>query len=237
VLSQVILKKLTGDFRTSESNVLREYLQHLLLSYLYQHDKSSELAFKGGTAFRILFGSPRFSEDLDFSCNLGSYPIKILLNETLPCLEREGIAWSAVESKTTSGGYFARYHLNLHGQTIPIEFNISLRDKIIAEPILVASPFIPAYQCMTLPLERLVWEKIDALLRRKKPRDFFDLYFLLRERRGIEEIVRHKKKLLSLTELLDVRHLKEELRLFLPTTQHALLNHFQNILLSELRRL
>lgn len=216
---------------------MREYLQHLLLFHLYQNEKSRALAFKGGTAFRILFGSPRFSEDLDFSSSLSGYHIRQLLERVLPRITQEGMAISADESKTTIGGYFARYSFGLYGHTLPIEFNISLRDKIDPEPILVTSPFIPAYQCMTLPVERLVWEKIDALIRRKKPRDFFDLYFLLRERRGIDEIVRHKRKLLPLVESLDQRHVKEELRLFLPATQHTLLKDFPALLSNELRRL
>ena len=39
----------------------------IFLSYLYQEPGSEKLLFKGGTALRIVFKSPRFSEDLDFS--------------------------------------------------------------------------------------------------------------------------------------------------------------------------
>lgn len=237
MLSQTSLKKIATEFRTSDQNVMREYLQHLLLSNLYQHKKSGALAFKGGTAFRILYGSPRFSEDLDFSSTMTGFHVQHLLEETLPLVTQEGISWSTDEAKPTTGGYFARYRFGLHDHTLPIEFNISLRDDIAPEPVLVTSPFIPAYQCLTLPVERLVWEKIDALIRRKKPRDFFDLYFLLRERRGIGEIVKHKNKLMPLVKSLDQRQVKDELRLFLPTTQHTLLKDFPALLLNELTRL
>lgn len=237
MLSRAILDKLIADFRTSEQNVLREYLQHLLLSYLYQQEKSDGLAFKGGTALRILYGSPRFSENLDFSSSLTEYHIKKLLFQTLSCIQKENVPLSTDESKATSGGYFARYVFELYDHKVPIEFNISLRDKVIPEPTLVTSPFVSAYQCLTLPVNRLVWEKTDALLRRKKPRDYFDLYFLLRERRGIDEIVKLKKKLLSLVKSLDPRFIKDELRLFLPVTQHGLLKDFPALLFSELSRL
>lgn len=237
MLSLTSLRKIAAEFRTSDQNVMREYLQHLLLFNLYQQEKSDALAFKGGTAFRILFGSPRFSEYLDFSSRLTRYHIQQILKQTLAMVAQEGIPWTAEESKTTTGGYFAKYRFGLHGHDLWIEFNISLRDKISPEPVLVTSPFIPAYQCMTLPVERLVWEKIDALIRRKKPRDFFDLYFLLRERRGIGEIVKQKKKLLPLVGSLDQRQVKEELRLFLPATQHAILKDFPTLLSNELKRL
>lgn len=53
--------------QTDVENAVREYYQHLFLSFLYQHPGSENLLFKGGTALRIIFQSPRFSEDLDFT--------------------------------------------------------------------------------------------------------------------------------------------------------------------------
>ena len=48
-------------------NIVREYFQHVFLSELYKLPEAKRLLFKGGTALRIVYGSPRFSEDLDFS--------------------------------------------------------------------------------------------------------------------------------------------------------------------------
>lgn len=45
----------------------REYFQHLFLSYFYRQEQTDKMYFKGGTALRFLYKSPRFSEDLDFS--------------------------------------------------------------------------------------------------------------------------------------------------------------------------
>jgi predicted nucleotidyltransferase component of viral defense system len=48
-------------------HVVREYVQHYILYLLFRTRHYRELAFTGGTALRVLFGLPRFSEDLDFS--------------------------------------------------------------------------------------------------------------------------------------------------------------------------
>ena len=48
-------------------NMLREYLQALVLRSLHESEAFQCLAFVGGTALRFLYGLPRFSEDLDFS--------------------------------------------------------------------------------------------------------------------------------------------------------------------------
>ena len=61
------LKQFSNRNQTTLDNVVREYFQHLFLSFLYQEKKSECLLFKGGTALRLIWQSPRFSEDLDFT--------------------------------------------------------------------------------------------------------------------------------------------------------------------------
>jgi len=48
-------------------SVVREYLQARILQSLQDHGAFMNWAFVGGTALRLLFGLPRYSEDLDFS--------------------------------------------------------------------------------------------------------------------------------------------------------------------------
>ncbi|MBI2892866.1 MAG: nucleotidyl transferase AbiEii/AbiGii toxin family protein [Deltaproteobacteria bacterium] len=48
-------------------NLAREYLQARILAALQRAGAMVPLAFQGGTALRFLFGTRRFSEDLDFS--------------------------------------------------------------------------------------------------------------------------------------------------------------------------
>ena len=68
MIAKESIKKLSLLLRTAEfPNVVREYFQHLFLSYLYSLEGSEKMLFKGGTALRIIYGSMRFSEDLDFS--------------------------------------------------------------------------------------------------------------------------------------------------------------------------
>lgn len=234
MLSRKTFEEFATKFHTSELNVMREYLQNLLLSYLYQHPRSNQLAFKGGTALRLLFGSPRFSEDLDFNCGLTGYHVKTILDETHQLIKKEAIPYISLENKTTSGGYFAIDRFELHGQQINIEWNLSLRKPVLTEPLMVITPLIPHYQCMVLPLQALVQEKMEALLRRKKPRDFFDLYFFLRSRRGLESILPLKKMLLQEVRMLESGAIKRELKHLLPGNLHSLLKNFPSLVEKEL---
>lgn len=84
----MITKKQAEDlakyYQIDEFTIVREYLQILFLSYLYKEKQADKIYFKGGTAIRLLFGSSRFSEDLDFSTPLTTTVIK----KTIKIVER-----------------------------------------------------------------------------------------------------------------------------------------------------
>ena len=87
MLSRENLKEFTDKYQTIEKNVAREYVQHLFLSLLYKIPSSEKLLFKGGTAMRIIYQSPRFSEDLDFT-GQNIFQYKIIPSSSRACLVR-----------------------------------------------------------------------------------------------------------------------------------------------------
>src|SRR3990167_4279230 len=108
------LESYTNKIQTNPLNVIREYCQHLFLSYLYQVKGSERLLFKGGTALRIIFHSPRFSEDLDFTgFNITQNEIEIIFTDTLAELEKIGLPISLNTSKETTGGYIGNASLTI----------------------------------------------------------------------------------------------------------------------------
>ena len=100
------LKEFTKKYQTNEHNVVREYMKHLCLSNLYRFKEAKDLLFKGGTALRLIYHSPRFSEDLDFTGRFYHYQDveKIFIN-TLIEVERTGVTIELKEAKSTTGGY------------------------------------------------------------------------------------------------------------------------------------
>jgi len=54
------------NLRIYKKNLLREYLQYVILDIIYSSEYGSRLVFMGGTALHIIHGNRRFSEDLDF---------------------------------------------------------------------------------------------------------------------------------------------------------------------------
>ncbi|MBU4348981.1 nucleotidyl transferase AbiEii/AbiGii toxin family protein, partial [bacterium] len=54
------------NLRIFKRNLLREYLQYVILDIIYSSVYGSRLIFMGGTAIHMIHGVRRFSEDLDF---------------------------------------------------------------------------------------------------------------------------------------------------------------------------
>lgn len=227
------LNKLAVRYQTVKLNVVREYYQHLFLSYFYRQKGAGRVYFKGGTALRIIYGSPRFSEDLDFSAGFKEIAkLEKMIVGALGEIEREGVEVELEEAKKTSGGYLAIVRFD----KTEIQLQISLRAKEEeGEVVTVVSDFVPPYTIVSLKQEQLVEEKVRALLSRKKPRDFYDLYYILRA--GLIS-VEQKKLLGSVAELLRSTEINFEMELkqFLPKSHWAVISDFKQVLEKEIER-
>lgn len=182
MLSIENLEEFTSRYQTDRENVVREYCQHLFLSYLYQLPGSERLLFKGGTALRIVFRSPRFSEDLDFTgINITQYEVEALFTDTLSNIEKTTIPVEIQEGKPTTGGYLGIATFHVYAMRINIQIEVSLRrGKAFTGALsIIQSEYLPQYSIVHLPIEDIIHGKLAALIARHKPRDFYDYFFLL----------------------------------------------------------
>lgn len=236
MLSQNSIATLTRKYQTNELNIRREYYQHLFLSYFYQQPEAGKIYFKGGTALRILYHSPRFSEDLDFSSSLSDKTVEKIVVATLSEIEREGIEADFTEAKRTSGGYLAILTFKTGVDRVMMQLEISRRKgKELATVTTISSDFVPAYVVSHVAQEQLVAEKIEALLTRGKPRDFYDLYFLLRANLVVPNQRRVLKQALAALQKSSL-HFEKELKQFLPKSHWPLMRDFPAALEREIQR-
>ena len=102
----------------------------------------------------------------------------------------------------------------------------------------VANDFVPTYTIVHLPQSKPAEEKIFAALRvRKKPADFYDLYFIMRK----NSISLDQKKRLAEAKneiSADAKSInfKDELSAFLPVGQQIVIRDFPAMLERELDR-
>jgi predicted nucleotidyltransferase component of viral defense system len=238
MLSDGQIKAISARNQAAESNTAREYLQNAFLSRLYQEKDSEGLLFKGGTALRIVYGSPRYSEDLDYSSvGLGVGGIERVIGAAFGGLGAEGFD-IAPEYHRTSGGLLVSAKTMVSSWPINIELNVSLRAKDARGTFqLIDNPYIPAYTAVVLEEEQLVAEKADALLSRGKPRDYYDLYYILRSRLAKKPLIRRKDALTEALKRIDDARMKAELKAFLPQTHWRAVASMKENLRKELSRL
>ncbi len=239
MISRETITEAATRYHTRDVNIAREYVQHMFLNFLYKKADSERLLFKGGTALRIVYKSPRFSEDLDFSSfSLTAAQIESLFLSTLSDLERFGLSVVLHEkSHETSGGYYGEAKLQIYEHAVALEINVNAKtgETVAGEYKLIHGDFAPNYGLQMLPEAILVQEKILALMTRSKPRDFYDLYFMLRaglispERR---EMLRQAIPIIETTEI----DFRQELEVFLPQDHQAIIRDFKQNLLSEIKR-
>lgn len=240
MLSIENLKEFTKKFQTRTENVQREYLQHLFLSSLYQLEGSEKLLFKGGTALRIVFGSPRFSEDLDFTGqNIHQYKIiDDLFIQTIDEVEKNGVDITFKDAKPTSGGYLGVIHYAMYDFSEDMKFEVSLRRGKEAkhEITTIVNDYTAAYPIIHLPAKEIVQGKVSALLNRGKPRDYYDLYFILRHpemRAHISfDILGQALNKLKGSKI----NFKAELSALLPVGHQMILKNFEQILAVEITK-
>lgn len=176
-----------------EQAILREYLQCELLTLLFEHPDSKNLAFIGGTSLRLLFDLDRFSEDLDFDCFLTqkkktAIPFQYLTS----ALQRRGydVVFREKNTHAEHGGTFVfskllhLYGLSGHtAETLKIKIDFTYQDMGKTE-VRILNRFGFAEQIVTLPLSILCARKIHALIHRKRlqARDLYDLAWFFSRR-------------------------------------------------------
>ena len=183
MLTKEQLKKIARQNKATEFVVLREYLQVLFLQHLYSKTNAKDIFFKGGTAIRLLLHGTRFSEDLDFTVNMTKKEFKEFIERIFAEFVRlnEGLR---IKSKKSITGlvYVIEARVPYHKAPIFIRLDFSLREKVLFPKSYIMEtqyPIVFTNFVYSMDKDELLAEKIRAVLTRNKPRDLYDLWFLL----------------------------------------------------------
>ncbi len=201
IAKQDILDR-AGEWRLAVGVVEKDYVLGWLLTALAQHSETSRhWVFKGGTCLKkCYFETYRFSEDLDFSLTPeAAYTVdelrRILREVARHATEISGVQFLADQvaikdrhdrqGRQTFQGRIA-YQGPLSVPTSPrVLFDITRHEPILRPPIrrAVHHPYPDALPeglfVLTYSLEELFAEKTRALVERTRPRDLYDVVYIL----------------------------------------------------------
>lgn len=201
MISKEELLRIAGEKQIEPTIIERDYALGWVLWGISQDSVFSEhLVFKGGTSLKkCWFEDYRFSEDLDFTAikniqgdniknslghiidevseasNLHFKKEKTLVKQTLDIENKESY-------KATI--YFSGPRGDLRNP-LRIKFDITHYEKLILPPhkLEVMHPYSDADECKckikTYCIEEIIGEKLRALLQRSRPRDYYDIWYIL----------------------------------------------------------
>ena len=189
-------------------------LGHLLDAFYSFDDNKRNFIFKGGTCLKkCYFVDYRFSEDLDFSLLDNYFPVNgEFINRIIKRAERESeIRFSLSEiNEQVYNDIPQGYEIKIkfwgadHKPNSPvppserwqtyIKFDISFSETILEKPVWkkIIHPYsdtgtllnqtIPCYS-----LVEIMAEKLRALIQRNRPRDVYDVWFIMQSSVGINK--------------------------------------------------
>jgi len=178
------ISDLSKYYQIDEYTIMREYLQLVFLNYLYKNREASKIFFKGGTAIRLLFGSTRFSEDLDFSVvDTRENILKLMKNLEKTIQSELNSIKILLLHKGEKGLRFRlkyQYADFKYPFVIRLDFNFPKNiEKKEMTPLLTKFPTIVFPLINHLSGKEILAEKLCALFTRSKGRDLYDTWFLL----------------------------------------------------------
>jgi predicted nucleotidyltransferase component of viral defense system len=180
-MEQLLAERLALELKIDVTQVVREYWEVVLLNRLFESPGGKNLVFKGGTALRLAYGSPRFSEDLDFSLRKDDTAevfkdmVAVLVKpfDAADITDLAAKRWTYLCEIRITEGYLA--------QPFRVKLEVSRRPapRYESELRLITSPTTPIQALgRVATLKQLFQDKQDCIVDRAAPKDIFDLWFI-----------------------------------------------------------
>jgi len=207
-MKQKEIENIAVQHEVHKSVIDKDWVLGHLLNSIYRHEALKEkLVFKGGTCLKkCYFENYRFSEDLDFTLIEPDFVIEqsMIANILDNTTEISGILFF-IESFTETFSndvkqgyeviikYWGADHkpnqapLPVSRWTTSVKLDICFTEEILfpvdyhsiihrfSDAALISSDKIPCYS-----LEEILSEKLRAVLQRNRPRDYMDIWYLIK---------------------------------------------------------
>ena len=182
------LEQTAGLKNLSTGNCEKDYFQDLVLFNLYRQ-VGKEFVFKGGTCLYKIYKINRFSEDLDFTVTK-KIDIDKIMRLVLYSIQSLNIGATIKEMDKFQNQINIRLafrgplYKGTKESMLVLTLNLSSRERSVNPPkremIVPMYKDIPSFEIFAMDEKEIVVEKIKTIFERNKPRDVYDLWFLLK---------------------------------------------------------
>ena len=162
------------------ASIEKDFVLTFILKKIYASSFKDKLVFKGGTALHKLYLHKRLSIDLDFS-ELS----QININELKAIIEDKEINSEIKDiNRTADSVKIVLSYTSVLKYKNNIVIDISRREKPTLSLInkKLKSYYFKEFEVLTFQLEELIAEKLRTIIQRNKPRDYLDIYYILKKK-------------------------------------------------------
>jgi predicted nucleotidyltransferase component of viral defense system len=168
--------------------IIREYVQVLMLKYLYRSEWRTNFFFTGGTSLRLLYGLKRFSEDVDFNARgLRRADFEHAAVSISRELRREGISCDLefshrdplLMAEFIFRGIQERYGVSDRRGEIIIKLEAYTPDYALEIEAGVVNSFGEVFLVNSMSRGSVFADKLDTLRKKKRGRHVYDVIFML----------------------------------------------------------
>jgi len=231
-----IRKFYASDMQLFDRGLLREYLQYEILSIIFSHKLGRKLSFLGGTCLRIVYGTNRFSEDIDFDNKdlttdefdtLSMY-VKSELEKIGYKVEITTIHKLAFHCKIKFPQLLSTYELSsLSQENILIQIDTFDQGVNYQTQTYILNKFDITKPIIVTPKSVILSQKLWTITQRKraKGRDFYDIAYLvqhtkpdsafLQSKFGTSNMDKVKEEIQKHVVSLDFEYLAQDVKPFL----------------------
>jgi len=214
------LKNFQKELGISADKIIREEAEMIFLQELADDKLGTKVVFYGGTALRLAYNSPRYSEDINLL--LVKKSIFKEFEKFIKKIVDKNKNWKLKDIKNKRSTWFALLNISdeklKHNFSLKIEIhkpgkkiNLDTKLSLIKSPVSILEPLL-----LVPTLAELKKLKIEAIMDRKKARDIFDLWYIAQSRREefkIDFKIPKYKKM----------EFKNELQVFLPKKYYKII--------------
>lgn len=218
---QEIAEQLSRELKINISQIVREEWEMRILERLSQSAIGDKIVFKGGTALRLAYNSPRFSDDLDFDI------IKPLnfkqFSATVKKINTQFPETTISDLRNKYYTFLAEYKISdpLLPQNFSLKVEISKRQSEYGRSIrLFASPTTNLQAMLFIEeIQDILKDKKKTISERLKARDLFDIWFICQKLR--QPMPKNLPKVAKKT-------IRQELLKYLPLTYKTIVKEIED---------
>jgi predicted nucleotidyltransferase component of viral defense system len=161
-------------------NQFRENTIIEVIQVLAKSEAGSNIAFKGGTALKLFYNLPRYSEDIDYD-SLSTIPPQKLMGIIKSAIAKR--RWEITDDAVKYHTVLLELRFAGPERNFRVKIEISTREKELKTNI----ESLRGVPVLTLEPSFLMTEKLITFVERQAGRDIFDAWFILNNAYALDE--------------------------------------------------